>query len=172
MRLLLALLMLVAGEACARSWDFTVLLDGQPVGRHRFVLEQGRLTSNAEFEVRFLGMVVYRYRHEAVEQWRGDCLRQITSTTEDDGKRFEVDRKLDGCAMSFAYWNPAMLKHSELLNAQTGQFEAVSITAVGEGRYRITGTKSPIELQYSPAGEWTGLDSIVASGRRLSYRLR
>jgi hypothetical protein len=85
--------------------------------------------------------------------------------------------------MSFAYWNPAMLKQTQLLNSQTGRYEKVRIEALGseslpaQGRsitadhYRIVGTEQPIDLWYTPAGDWVGLASMVSGGkRRLSYR--
>jgi len=154
--------------------DFAVFLDGQPVGSHRFEVRQEagarRVTSRAAFDVRLLGIPFYRYRHQAQEQWRGDCLVKLESTTEDGGERSAVSVSPDGCRMSFAYWNPRMLEQKELLNAQTGKFEAVAVSPLGEGRYRITGPKNPIELRYSAQGEWLALEATVAGGKRLSYR--
>lgn len=156
---------------------FAVLLDGKQIGHHRFELHEDgaerRLTSSARYEVRVLGIRVYRYVHDATERWRGDCLAQITARTDDDGELIQVGPlEPKGCVMSFAYWNPLILKQKELLNAQTGRVEQVSVSALGEGRYRISGTKNPIELAYSPEGKWLALDSTVSGGRRLSYRLQ
>lgn len=121
------------------------------------------------------------------------------SRTDDNGERLAVDTEragerlvvttakgtgnLDGCVMSFAYWNPEILRQSRLLNSQTGEYEAVKITALGDAsimvrgtptaatHYRITGPKNPIDLWYSAAQEWLALESTVAGGRRLRYRL-
>ena len=157
-------------------FDFAVFLDGAPVGSHRFEVRQEagerRVSSRAQFEVRVLGLPFYRYRHEAQEQWRGDCLARLDARTEDGGERSAVSVAPEGCQMSFAYWNPRMLQQKALLNAQTGKFEAVAVSPLGEGRYRITGPKHPIELRYSPEGEWLELDATLAGGRRLSYRRR
>jgi len=160
----------------ALALTFAVLLDGKPVGSHRFELHEDgatrRVTSSARFDVKVLGIPVYRYRHEAIEQWRGDCLTKIDARTDDGGEITRVTTVPEGCVMSFAYWNPRMLAQNELLNAQTGQIERIAVTALGGGRYQISGTKYPIELAYSPQGEWLALDSTVAGGRRLSYRLQ
>lgn len=176
---LLAAALVMSVATCglhARTLDFTVLLDDEPVGRHRFTLREAdgarEVSSSARMDVKVLGVTVYRYRHEATEHWRGDCLLRLSARTDDGGERSEVNRTLEGCAMSFAYWNSAMLARSELLNAQTGRFERITITPLGPGRYRLSGTTNPIELQYSPQGEWIALDTTVAGGRRLSYRLR
>ncbi len=186
-----------------RVWNFGAYLDDKPIGYHRFTLrEEGdsrELRSESRFEVKLLFVTAYRYSHDATEQWRGNCLEGMTARTDDNGERPAVDAKmqngqlavvkdggnssLPGCVMSFAYWNPQMLRQSRLLNAQTGEFEAVKISALGEDhivvrgatvaakRYRITGPKNPIDLWYSPGDEWLALESTVAGGRKLRYRL-
>ncbi|MDQ8020811.1 MAG: DUF6134 family protein [Moraxellaceae bacterium] len=138
----------------ASQWDFAVTLDGKPIGRHRFVLsasdEQSgdwQLDSRAEYDVRILGIVVYRYRHEARERWREGCLAALSSRTDDDGDLSVVESRRDGstlrvsttrdkarqdavvpgCAFSYAYWNPGLRSQSRLLNPQTGKLDAVSI---------------------------------------------
>jgi hypothetical protein len=82
------------------EWNFRVLLDDSPIGEHRFTLaangEERRLTSEAEFAVKLLGITVYRYRHTATEQWRGDCLRQLVSKTDDDGTPEKVNAEAAG----------------------------------------------------------------------------
>jgi hypothetical protein len=86
--------------------------------------------------------------------------------------------------MSFAYWNPEILRQTRLLNSQTGQYEAVTIAAMGEEkitvrgaavqakRYRITGPKNPIDLWYSADNSWLALQSTLDGGRRLRYLLK
>lgn len=141
-----------AMAARAQEWNFTVLLDGEPIGTHRFILQADEageggptdmrsLRSDAEFRVRLLGVPVYRYRHTAQERWRGDCLRRLDAETDDGGERSQVqareaegglrlispqgESEVAGCLMSFAYWNPALRGQGRLLNAQTGRIEAV-----------------------------------------------
>jgi len=190
MRLAAWLACLFATSAGAAEWKFRALLDDKPIGTHRFsVATQGderTLLSEASFAVRFLGFTAYRYHHTATEQWRGDCLTALSATTDDDGKSNKVHiegEPLKGCAMSFAYWNPLIQTQTRLLNAQTGLFETVQVSRVGPGtltvrgtptpatRWRITGPAHPIDVWYSAQGDWIGLDSTVAGGRKLSYRL-
>jgi hypothetical protein len=179
------------------DWRFQALLDGKPIGTHRFTLSTqdgvSTLRSEASFDVKLLGLTVYRYRHQATEHWRGGCLVGLTSTTDDDGTRFAVQASqhdgalrvsatkgqtaqpahtLPGCVMTYAYWNPAMRQQGQLLNAQTGRYETVTITALGNDRWRVKGPEQPIELTYSAQGDWVGLDSKVSGGKRtLSYQL-
>jgi hypothetical protein len=190
------------------EWNFRALLDGKPIGQHRFTVtantgaqgDERKVLSEASFAVKFLGITAYRYRHTATEQWRDGCLTALSSTTDDDGKassvRTEADgqslsvksaatvQSLKGCVMSFAYWNPAIQTQTRLLNAQTGKAEAVQVSRIGSGsldvrgqavaatQFRITGPAQPIDVWYSAQGEWIGLDSLVAGGRKLSYRLQ
>lgn len=186
------------------SWRFKALLDGKPIGEHRYTLRKlpdGRreLRSLAAFEVKLLGLTVYRYRHEALEVWDGDCLQSLSSRTDDDGTALSVEaqregealrvktgrgeERLDGCVMSFAYWHPGIRAQKRLLNAQNGRHEAVRFEALGEGdlgaastpmrvqRWRLAGPESPLELAYAADGDWVGLDSKVSGGKRLlQYR--
>ena len=172
--LLAALFASASAFAQPRVWDFQVDLDGKPIGHHRFVLrEEGgtrELTSSARFKVKIVGFTAYHYEHDATEQWNGDCLVRLAASTDDNGERTSVDTAPAGCAMSFAYWNPAILKRTELLNPQSGALEKVAVEKLAAGHYRITGPKHPIELWYSPEGEWLALDSPTDSGR-LRYRL-
>jgi hypothetical protein len=190
------------------DWNFRVLLDDAPIGEHRFVLtavsasgDERKLASEASFAVKLLGLTVYRYRHSATELWRGDCLRQLTSKTDDDGTPEKVNadaagdgglsvagpkgtQSVDGCVMSFAYWHPGIRQQERLLNAQNGKLEAVQMSRAGSGtvevrgqqvaatRWRIATPAQPIDVWYSQQGEWVGLDSTVSGGRKLSYRLK
>jgi Family of unknown function (DUF6134) len=193
----------VVGAPAAGEWAFRVLLDDKPIGEHRFTLstqgEQRQLHSVASFDVKFLGFSAYRYRLDVTEQWQGDCLTGLSATTDDDGKRSKVrarsdggnklridgtggEQSVEGCLMTFAYWNPALRTQTRLLDPQTGRLESVRIAVVGQEtialrgqptpatRVRIDGPKQPIDIWYSEQGDWLALQSIVAGGRKLVYR--
>lgn len=60
---------------------------------------------------------------------------------------------LSGCAMTFAYWNPAFRSQPRLLNPQTGK-------------------DLDMTLWYSAEDDrWVALESLTNGGRRLAYRL-
>jgi hypothetical protein len=196
-----------AQKETGSEWRFTVLLDGKPIGRHVFQLEDAAdgerlLRSDAEFSVELFGITVYRYRHTARERWRESCLIALQARTDDDGRVLQVQGErrgdgfvvdpggaatgtmLPGCAMSFSYWHPALRSQTRLVNPQTGQVDAVTVTALAStpidvrGRlvevegFRIAGAGGPIDVWTSAQGAWLGLDAVVGGGRRLSYRLR
>ena len=158
---LLALAALPIAESAAAApwpgeWDFVALLGGEPIGAHRYVVTPSgahsfTVISDARFDVKILGIPVYRYRHRAVEHWDGDCLQAIDSRTDDDGRlervrgwldgqRFVLDARPDGgraappgaglevsdCVMSFAYWSPALPARDRLLDPATGKLVPVT----------------------------------------------
>lgn len=204
-----ALLALAASAAAAntRHWDFRVLLDGAEIGEHRFTLREDgdarELRSTAQYRVRVLLVEAFRYRHEASERWRGDCLEALTSQTETNGEREAVNASLrdgrlaverqagrktareahEGCVMSFAYWNPRMLRAERLMNSQTGEVLPVRIAALGTEsvavrgrplraeRHQLTGPGLKIDLWYAD-GEWVALEAPARGGRVLRYELR
>ncbi len=188
--------------ATAGAWNFRVLLDGREVGVHRYALlpeaEGMKVRSEARFDVRVLFISAYRYEHEAIEQWKGGCLRALQSRTVTNGNRIAVSARetdgqltvdrpagrevLPGCVQTFAYWDPNILKAHALLNSQTGELVPVRVTDLGpenlmiEGqrmlatRHRINGTGLQIDLWY--VGErWVALEALTDGGRRLRYEL-
>ena len=198
--MLVVALALPAAAAEARTWSFRVLLDDREIGDHRFTLrtlgEERELRSSARFEVRWLFLSAYTYTHEALERWRGDCLDSLVARTDSNGSiervsaarrggNLVVERPVGGdahagCVMSFAYWNPRILRARQLLNSQTGELVPVHVVPQGEEtivvrgtprlaqRHRILAQELRIDVWY--AGEdWVALEAPAAGGRRLRY---
>ena len=90
----------------------------------------------------------------------------------------------DACVMTFAYWNPRVLKQDHLVNFQTGVWTPVTVHTLGKeqievrgssvtaNHFRIDTERNRIEVWYSPEGEWIGLRSTTRTGHVLEYRLR
>ena len=187
----------------AREWHFKVLLDDQEVGWHRYVVraddEATEVESRAQFDVRVLFLNAYRYRHEARERWRGDCLEGLESRTVTNGTVEQIDAvateealvvarrsgetRLPGCVMSFAYWDPTILRADRLLNPQTGEWLPVRVETrgteqlnvdgrtVAATRHRLSAPEMQIDLWYAD-GRWVGLEAALRGGRRLRYQLQ
>lgn len=203
--LLIALLQASVARADTDTWRFKVLLDDKPIGYHTFkVTKEGdtqQVQIDVRFRVKFLFVTVYSYDLTDTEHWKDGCLRQISSKTRANGKTWAVEGSRDGralevksekndetkvarltdCVMTFAYWNPAMLKQSRLLNAQTGDYMDVDIKSLGSQtievqgepvaarHYRLSADKLDIQLWYAD-GHWIQLASSV-DGRTLRYEL-
>ena len=184
------------------EWNFRVLLDGKEVGWHRYVVRgdgaSTEVESRAQFDVRFLLLNAYSYRHTARERWRGACLDELESRTETNGRVEEVaavayddavvvdgpsgDARLPGCVMSFAYWDPRILRATRLLNSQTGELLPVSVAErgtervnvagrnVAATRHRLSAPNLQIDLWYAD-GRWVALEAPTPGGRTLRYEL-
>ena len=184
------------------SWRFDVYLNDDKIGIHEYRLERRddgllELEANARFDVRFLFINAFRYRHNARELWQGDCLTGIEASTNSNGSKTRVEGQLtergfeiagdgsesllDRCVMTFAYWNPAFLEQSKLLNPQTGEFVDVEVEALGEDTvrlgdrrvaadsYRIKARDVEVTVWYSADNEWLALESPAKGGRVLRY---
>lgn len=114
--------------------------------------------------------------------WHDSCLQSLKSDTDSNGKPQRVDARYDACAMTFAYWNPDILRAHQLINSQTGVATPVNIRDLGTAtvdihgkpqpaqRYQIAGPQVSIDVWYQ-AGEWVALDADTEGGHRLHYRL-
>jgi hypothetical protein len=143
----------------SRSWVFSVLLDGDKIGYHRFELRQKEsqheVHSEASFDVRVFFITAFRYRHSNREIWDDGCLERIESRTRQNGDRQsivgirvdnafilntgETQDSLEECVMTFAYWNPDFLGQSHLLNPQTGEYLPVEIEPLGTQPIKVRG---------------------------------
>ena len=141
------------------EWRFRVFLDDRLIGYHDFtVTREGAsqaVRSIADFEYKLLFVKLYDYEHENSENWHGDCLQSIQSSTNANAKPFSVQGQLqsdrfvihDGegetvlppCIMTFAYWNPRILDQEQLLNSQNGEYLRVNTSQPVKDSFRVRG---------------------------------
>ena len=184
-----------------QSWNFKVLLDDKPIGYHQVRIDREAnrkaVHTKAQFDVRFMFIPVYSYVHDTRETWENGCLVNITSTTDDNGDDFFINGKplnkrlaletqdgistFDGCVRTFAYWDIEMLQSTHLLNTQTGEYQAVTITDMGSDtvnledgevearRFKLICENMNIDLWYTNDMHWLALESTTASGAVLRY---
>lgn len=199
----LAALLVPGLVSAADRWEFEVLLNDKEIGQHTFDVsrtEDGqRMETEASFDVRFLFVTAFRYRHQNTEVWRDGCLSSIDAITNNNGEtlavnggaaenRFDVagprgSESLTGCVQTFAYWNPDILDADKLLNSQTGEYEAIDVvyagadtvdvggTAIDADRYTMTAKGGDISLWYSRDDQrWLALEAPAKGGRTIRYR--
>lgn len=192
---------IASNETSPEEWLFRVFLDEKEIGYHHFYLDDKgdhlQLRTEANFEYRLLFVTLFRYEHENLETWSGDCLKSVRSRTDSNGDRYTVNglrfeegfqvmgsdggADLPRCVMSFAYWNPAFLEESRLLNTQDGRYLDVEISSpvreelevrgelVQSVRYRVEAEDLRLDLWYSEQQEWLALESELDGGRMLRY---
>lgn len=185
------------------EWNFKVYLDDTQIGHHHFQLaerdDSWLLKSEADFRVKFLFFTAYRYQHVNTEVWSDSCLQRIESNTNANGTEFAVNGfqtgsgftvetkqfrdDLGDCVKTFAYWDPAILDESYLLNSQTGELLPVEVEGATEETLSIKGEQIPamryhlvakdmeLDIWYSTDLRWLALESTVKGGRKLRYEL-
>jgi hypothetical protein len=201
--LLLSSAAVIAEDTTDKTLVFDVFLDGKKIGYHRFEIDGPRsntaVRSEASFDVKFLFVTAFSYRHTATESWSNGCLDEIEARTDSNGKKLnvsgertdggfvvdtgDVEAELPSCVMTFAYWNPGFLEQPRLLNPQTGEYLEVEVQELGrdtvrlEGRevparsVRVTARQMDITLWYSENAEWLALESVAKGGRIIRYEL-
>ena len=171
----------VATPMVKNELTFTVSLDDQPIGVHRFrIADEGAMRvvdSEATFDVRILRVPVYRYRHRNTETWQNGCLKRIDSETDANGTPYAVDLSKTAagyrivtpsearthavdCMMSFAYWDQRFLQQKRLLNTQTGEWIPVEIQSLGESQRQIANQVLPVQ-GFRIRAELQGIDIKV-----------
>ncbi|MGB5164155.1 MAG: DUF6134 family protein [Woeseiaceae bacterium] len=194
---------LLASQETSRNWNFAVYLDDSEIGYHTIrVTDSGDVEvvfSEASFDVRFLFINAFRYRHNNTERWVDGCLQEIDSSTNSNGKQFavsgaqsegrflietgELATELPQCVMSFAYWNPSFLEQQKLLNPQSGEYLDVAVKDLGEQQiqargeltlataYSVEARGMELKVWYSMDNEWLALESLAKGGRTIRYEL-
>lgn len=190
-------------SASPETLVFEVSFDGRKLGTHTYELTPTngalQVRSLARLRYRLAFVPLFRYDHDAREEWRGGCLVGLQSTTNDDGERFEISAQRTGdsldiqrrkptaereqlderCPATFAYWHRPQLERTALLNAQTGRMEPVSLEAIGQDTvdgvpaqsYQLTtGEGAVLRLWYARDDDrWLRLETTRDSGT-LVYR--
>lgn len=204
----LALWLATPSSVQAKDWSFDVWLDKQKIGTHTFSFNNQQLQSRANFEIKVLFINAYRYQHQADETWQGACLSSLKAHTQENktvtdvtgqlqGDQFVIDKRegkngenqiLPACIMTFAYWNPAILKQTQLLNPQNAEYLDVTVTDDGTKTIMVNGQntlthqyhlkgrfkgkdKLNITLWYDQQQEWVALESVTPEGYKISYKL-
>lgn len=186
------------------EWNFKVYLDDDEIGFHQFIVKtsdtERTIYTTARFDVKFLFFTAYSYQHSNIEMWDKQCLLNINSKTDDNGKLFKVNGKqseknfiietnqlqtvTDKCIKTFAYWDPSFLNSNMLLNSQTGELINIQVENLGfddiqvnnktvtANNYRITGDKLQIDLWYSNENRWLSLQSTTEDGYMIRYEIQ
>jgi len=134
-----------------RNWNFIAYLDNSEIGYHNFEVNisdsETTVKTQAEFDVTFMFIPVFKYEHSNFEVWKNGCLIKLNSTTNNDGEDLFVNlsnndgvthivttsKKLSkpDCVRSFAYWNEELIKSRVLMNTQSGELLDITHKFVG-----------------------------------------
>ena len=153
-KLLCAIFLVISNFAYAEVWEFDAVLNDKVIGQHTFIYEDEKTISDANFKFKYLFMD-FIYQHKSSETWQGNCLKTISSKTDDDGDMYDVSgymevnqfmvttnnktSELPLCVMTFAYGNPKILDQKKLMNSQNGEYLDVDIQFLREENHMVKG---------------------------------
>jgi hypothetical protein len=92
-------LALPAAAESARTISYTILKEGEPIGKEVYDISQDgdrisvKLAVESKVRILFLD---FRYRHNRTELWDGERLLKLSADTDDDGARHHVEAASDG----------------------------------------------------------------------------
>jgi len=140
-----------------KNWHFIAYLDNSEIGYHNFEVNisdsKTTVKTQAEFDVTFMFIPVFKYEHSNLEIWNNGCLVTLNSITNNDGEDLFVNlSNNDGithietpnnklsksdCVRSFAYWDENLIKSNILMNTQSGELLDVTHKLIGSEKILI-----------------------------------
>lgn len=185
---LAALLASGAAMADSKTVTYTILKDGDPIGKETYVLDRDgdhtsvALTVDSVVHIVFLD---FRYHHTRTENWTGTQLDKLSADTDDDGTKHHVEiaakeggtgftttsdgKTVETPADAFpvAQWNRAMVGHPVLIPVESDDkpYKA-AFKDVGPDSLTIGGEKIATE-HFSLTGDlerelWYDTDGVLA----------
>ncbi len=183
--------------------DYKIVREGDEVGflSMEFIRNGDQLTvrTRAKIVVTFVGIPLYRFIHEAEEQWVNGKLRSLTSRSDDNGEPRQVAFKVDGDRLRGTYngrvrdypatlipaslWNPETLHQTVLLDPIRGRDRRVTVVEKGEEALKIKGQvvtahhytiidKLPRDIWYDSNGELMQVHFFAKDGSEIRIVLR
>jgi len=182
---------------------YDVWREGSKIGTHSvdFLRDGDKLTvrTKIRIEVKLLFVTIYRFEHDAEEDWVAGKLMRFTAKTDDNGTDRDVLLERNGDQLKGHYnseeallpgdlivgslWNPATVDQSQLIEPTKGRAKAVTIVDRGMETLQV-GSQSVQAHHYSITGDlrrevWYGPDGeVVQAGYRgkdgslLTFKLR
>jgi hypothetical protein len=142
---------------------FAVRVDNKPVGAHQMIIQSqddGTVTVNSQADVTVkFALITYKYAFRGAEIWKEGKIRQITTSTNDNGKKHSVsavgtkeglsvsadgrDFQVKGDAWATTYWKlppenqrgPAVT----LFDADTGKLINAKLEKIGVEKITVMG---------------------------------
>jgi len=157
------------------SLVFKAYRSGDMIGHHalRFREDGGQrfVATSVDFDVRILGITVYRFNYRSHEIWSGNAFQSVDAETNDDGTNSIVRAQSGdaGVAVDFGsppaalnhktvpagtlpttHWNREQVRQSALLNTQSGKLARVQVVSPGRETIKTeTGTLAATRYDYT-----------------------
>jgi hypothetical protein len=193
--LLPAMVLAAAPAGAARPpLSFRLIRNGSAIGTHQVTFrepEGGVLEARSlvQVAVTLVGITVYRYRHETVENWRGERLVALTSRMDRNGTAGFCEARAEGGqlllrgtagearlpaqAAPLTWWRQATLTTEvPLFDPRQGMVVAPQVTRSalpgGGTRVVLVGGEGA-DITYDAAGTWVGFATTGEDGSAVRY---
>lgn len=165
---------------------FTITRNDKPIGRHvyKFENENGlqlvRVQTRILFEL--MGIPLYRFEHDSTEIWRNGRLIGLSSKTNDDGKKLELEVRAEGRDLAVtlngkpdklretnipaSLWNPATVKSSSLIDTVDGDRMEIGVNV--SDHFRLSGELER-ELWYDGSNILKEVKFTARDGSEIRY---
>ena len=163
--------------------EFDIYRNSKHIGKHIFSFDKsdGQLAVNSEinFEIKKLGVVLYKYHVKGTEIYEGEKLIKFNSKTNQNGKEKYVNMKLEngeytidgssykGKASSDyllgTWWNHSIVKAEAQISAVSGRIIKQKVTFLGKEIIKLGG-KSYNTLHFN----FTSTDKKLTKGKKLN----
>jgi hypothetical protein len=169
--------------------DYKVVREGSDIGAQsvEFVRNGDRLTvrTHINIVVTVLGIPVFRFTHDAEEQWQNGQLIAFESKSNDDGEPRAVALRVEGDRLRGSYngrmldlpstlipaslWRPDTIRQTVLLDPIKGRDRKVTVADKGIEKIKVRG-QTVAAHHYAMTGQivrdiWYGPDGQIAQVR-------
>lgn len=183
--------------------DFEVFRNGERIGHHRVEIardgERSVVNVDINLRVTFGPLTLYRYVHQSREEWRGNRLVSLVSSTDNDGDAETLRAVAEGDGlkvngtrftgmlpadtMPTSYWRGDFVRRHTIMDSQNGRvldlrvqpesFETASAARdeIPARRFHLTGDID-LTLWYDREGHWVKSAFRAKDGSQVEYRLR
>jgi hypothetical protein len=183
--------------ATPANLDFTILMDGDPIGHETYDFRQSEGRTNVvvktQTDVKML-FLTFHYRHLRQEDWKDGQLLSLKADTDDDGTKHHVEAAAQDSSLSLtadgkpvtlsptslplSLWNKALLSTDSLYGVIDAQAYHISVQDLGKENLTVSG-KAFETQHYRIAGDvqrdlWYGTDGLLvqAAFERHGYPIK
>ena len=163
--------------------EFDIYRNNQHIGKHVFTFKKQNndllVESEINFEIKILGVVLYKYHVKGIEQFKDGKLVKFNSKSNQNGKEKYVNIKLENNQLvidgsSFkgkvptnyllgTWWNHSIVKADNQISAVSGRIIKQKVTFLGKKSIKINGKDyKTLHFNFSSA------DKSLSKGKKLN----
>jgi hypothetical protein len=115
---------------------FDVIRKGKDIGDHSYRFSGSKqafsvtVATDIAVKLPLIHTIVYSFKHDSTEQWRGGKFQKLSSTTNDDGTPAKLSTAAKG-ALPASLWNDDIVLSGKLMNTIDGKIMSIHVVDLG-----------------------------------------